>query len=116
MGTPLSRPVDTTLQCPLPGSITLPGRRDTARSSILAAPLALLVAGLSYLRAMISDVAAAAVATIAPAPGDVVLRLAMLRSWGIDTTDAASGLTVSTILFYLARCQALSAGRITWIG
>ncbi|WP_329000305.1 lysylphosphatidylglycerol synthase domain-containing protein [Kribbella sp. NBC_00709] len=76
------------------------------RRSILAAPLALLIAGLSYLRAMISDVAAAAVATIAPSPGDVVLRLAMLRSWGIDATDAASGLTLSTTLFYVARLAA----------
>lgn len=76
------------------------------RRSILAAPLALLIAGLSYLRAMISDVAAAAVATIAPSPGDVVLRLAMLRSWGIDNTDAASGLTLSTTLFYIARLAA----------
>ncbi|MFI5694590.1 lysylphosphatidylglycerol synthase domain-containing protein [Kribbella sp. NPDC051586] len=76
------------------------------RRAILAAPLALLIAGLSYLKAMISDVAAAAVATIAPSPGDVVLRLAMLRSWGIDTTDAASGLTLSTTLFYVARLAA----------
>jgi hypothetical protein len=64
------------------------------------------VGGLSYLRAMINDVAAAAIATITPSPGDVVLRLAMLRSWGLDTTDAASGLTLSTILFYVARLAA----------
>jgi hypothetical protein len=76
------------------------------RRSILAAPLALFVAGLSYLRAMINDVAAASIATIAPAPGDVVLRLAMLRSWGINATDAASGLTLGTILFYTARLAA----------
>jgi uncharacterized membrane protein YbhN (UPF0104 family) len=76
------------------------------RRSLLAAPIALLVAGLTYLRAMVSDVAAAAVATIAPSPGDVVIRLAMLRSWGIDSTDAASGLTLGTILFYVARLAA----------
>lgn len=76
------------------------------RRSVLAAPLALLIAGLSYLRAMVSDVAAAAVATIAPSPGDVVLRLAMLRSWGINATDAASGLTLATTLFYVARLAA----------
>jgi uncharacterized membrane protein YbhN (UPF0104 family) len=76
------------------------------RRAILAAPLALLIAGLSYLKAMISDVAAASIATIAPSPGDVVLRLAMLRSWGIDNTEAASGLTLSTTLFYIARLAA----------
>lgn len=80
------------------------------RRSVLAAPLALFVAGLSYLRAMVNDVAAAAIATIAPAPGDVVLRLAMLRSWGIDTTDAASGLTLGTVLFYIARLAAPALG------
>jgi hypothetical protein len=76
------------------------------RRSLLAAPLALLVVGLSYVRAMAGDVAAAAVATITPSPGDVVLRLAMLRSWGFDTTDVASGLTLSTTLFYVARLAA----------
>jgi uncharacterized membrane protein YbhN (UPF0104 family) len=85
------------------------------RRSILAAPLALLIAGLSYLRAMVSDVAAAAVATIAPSPGDVVLRLAMLRSWGIDTTDAASGLTLSTTLFYVARLAAPVMGFVIFL-
>ena len=86
------------------------------RRSLLAAPLALLVAGLSYLRAMLNDVAAAAVAMIAPSPGDVVLRLAMLRSWGVDTTDAASGLTLSTLIFYVARLAAPTLGfAIFWV-
>lgn len=76
------------------------------RRAVLAAPLALLIAGLSYLKSMISDVAAASVATIAPSPGDVVLRLAMLRSWNIESTDAASGLTLSTTIFYIARLAA----------
>jgi uncharacterized membrane protein YbhN (UPF0104 family) len=87
------------------------------RRSVLAAPIALFVAGLSYLRAMVSDVAAAAVATIAPSPGDVVIRLAMLRSWGIDSTDAASGLTLGTILFYVARLGAPVMGfAVFWAG
>jgi hypothetical protein len=84
------------------------------RRAVLAAPLALFIAGLSYLRAMVSDVAAAAVATIAPSPGDVVLRLAMLRSWGVDPTDAASGLTLSTTLFYVVRLAAPALGFAVW--
>ncbi|MEV6284007.1 lysylphosphatidylglycerol synthase domain-containing protein [Kribbella sp. NPDC051770] len=80
------------------------------RRAVLAAPLALLITGLGYVRAMVSDVAAAAVATIAPSPGDVVIRLAMLRSWGIDTTDAASGLTLATTLFYVVRLAAPAFG------
>jgi uncharacterized membrane protein YbhN (UPF0104 family) len=86
------------------------------RRAVLAAPLALLIAGLSYLKAMISDVAAASIATIAPSPGDVVLRLSMLRSWGIESTDAASGLTLSTTLFYIARLAAPVLGFVIfWV-
>jgi hypothetical protein len=84
------------------------------RRAVLAAPLALLIAGLSYLRAMVSDVAAAAVAMVAPSPGDVVIRLAMLRSWGIDATDATSGLTLSTTLFYVVRLAAPALGFAIW--
>ncbi|NUR95332.1 MAG: hypothetical protein HOV67_08750, partial [Kribbellaceae bacterium] len=68
------------------------------RRFVLASPLALLVPGLHPFRARVNDVAASAVATIAPSPGDVMIRLAMLRSWRIDTTDATTGLTLSTIL------------------
>ncbi|WP_350275021.1 lysylphosphatidylglycerol synthase domain-containing protein [Kribbella sp. HUAS MG21] len=76
------------------------------RRFVSAAPLALLIPGLSAGRAMVNDVAATAVATLAPSPGDVMIRLAMLRSWQIDPTNAASGLTLSTLLFYVARLAA----------
>lgn len=87
------------------------------RRFVLAAPLALFIAGLGYVRAMRNDVAATSVATLAPSPGDVVVRLAMLRSWGINATDAASGLTLSTVLFYIARLAAPVLGFLAfWIG
>jgi hypothetical protein len=87
------------------------------RRFVLAAPLALFIPGLGQLRAMVNDVAAAAVATLTPSPGDVVLRLAMIRSWGIDATNAASGLTLSTVLFYVARLAAPVLGFFTfWAG
>lgn len=84
------------------------------RRFVLAAPLALFVTGLSVPRAMVNDVAAASVATIAPSPGDVVVRLAMLRSWGIDAKAAASGLTLSTLMFYVARLAAPVLGFVVF--
>ncbi|HZX04428.1 lysylphosphatidylglycerol synthase domain-containing protein [Kribbella sp.] len=87
------------------------------RRFVLATPLALFVTGLSVPRAMVNDVAASSVATIAPSPGDVVVRLAMLRSWGIDAKAAASGLTLSTLMFYIARLAAPVLGFLVfWIG
>ncbi|MEU4196399.1 hypothetical protein AB0E69_31145 [Kribbella sp. NPDC026611] len=86
------------------------------RRFVVASPLALLVDGLRPVKAMVNDVAATAVAMIAPAPGDVMIRLAMLRSWGIGTTQAASGLTLSTLLFYVARLAAPALGFVVfWI-
>lgn len=84
------------------------------RRFVLAAPLALFVTGLDVPRAMVNDVAAASVATIAPSPGDVVVRLAMLRSWGIDAKAAASGLTLSTVMFYVARLAAPILGFVVF--
>lgn len=84
------------------------------RRFVLAAPLALFVTGLDVPRAMVNDVAASAVATIAPSPGDVVVRLAMLRSWGIDAKVAASGLTLSTVMFYVARLAAPVLGFVVF--
>jgi uncharacterized membrane protein YbhN (UPF0104 family) len=87
------------------------------RRFVLASPLAILVPGLRPGNAMMTDVAASAVATIAPSPGDVMIRLAMLRSWRIDATDATTGLTLSTILFYVARLAAPVLGFLLfWAG
>jgi hypothetical protein len=97
-----------------PGQIALLLCVLLLRRAVLASPLALLVRGLGYLRAMLNDVAATAVAMIAPSPGDVVLRLAMMRSWGVDATDAASGLTLSTLLFYIARLAAPVLGFVVF--
>lgn len=84
------------------------------RRFVLATPLALFVTGLSVPRAMVNDVAATSVATIAPSPGDVVVRLAMLRSWGIDAKAATSGLTLSTLMFYVARLAAPVLGFVVF--
>jgi uncharacterized membrane protein YbhN (UPF0104 family) len=87
------------------------------RRFVLASPLAILVPGLRPAKAMMNDVAASAVATIAPSPGDVMIRLAMLRSWRIEATHATTGLTLSTVLYYVARLAAPVVGFLLfWAG
>ncbi|WP_433168296.1 lysylphosphatidylglycerol synthase domain-containing protein [Kribbella sp. CA-247076] len=77
-----------------------------ARLAVLAGPLTLLIAGLPYHRSLMNEAAGAAVATIAPDPSDVVVRLAMFKSWRVETTAATSGLALRTILFYVIRLAA----------
>ncbi|GAA1559145.1 hypothetical protein GCM10009789_10680 [Kribbella sancticallisti] len=82
------------------------------RLAILGGPLTLLIDGLGYRRALQNEVTAAAVATIAPDPSDVMLRLAMFRSWAIETTAAASGIALRTTIFYVLRLAAPVLGFI----
>jgi hypothetical protein len=86
------------------------------RLAVLAGPLTVLVAGLSYHRAVMNEAAGAAVATIAPDPSDVVVRLAMFKSWRVDNTAATSGLALRTIMFYVVRLAAPVLGlAVLWV-
>lgn len=81
-----------------------------------AAPLAVFVPEVGYLRAMTNDTSAAVVAAVAPPPADLVVRFAMFRAWGIDLVRAASGLTLNTVLFYILRLATPMFGLITlWL-
>ena len=73
------------------------------RQVLNAAPLALFVPGLGLRRAMANDLSANLVATVAPPPGDIVLRIAMFRSWGIGVNEGIGGLTLNTLTYYVAR-------------
>jgi uncharacterized membrane protein YbhN (UPF0104 family) len=76
------------------------------RQLLLAVPLALYVPGLGIARAAINDLSANLVATVAPAPSDIVLRLAMFKAWAIDQTRALTGLILQSLSFYVARLAA----------
>jgi len=80
-----------------------------------AAPLAFFVPGLGVPKATISDLGAATVATVAPPPGDLVVRFAMFRAWNIDTARGAAGLTLNTVLFYVLRFAAPLFGIVALI-
>ena len=80
------------------------------RQFLTAAPLAVFIPGLGYWRALRNDTTAALVATVAPPPSDIAIRLAMFRSWRIDLVQATSGVSITTLLFYVVRLAAPGIG------
>jgi putative heme transporter len=81
-----------------------------ARQFLAAAPLTVFVPAVGYWRAAKNDTGAAVVATVAPPPADVALRLSMFRAWGVDLLAATSGVTLATLLFYVVRLCAPAIG------
>lgn len=68
-----------------------------------AAPIARFTPGLGRGRAMINDLSANLLGTITPPPGDVVIRVAQFRTWGIHPVDGMAGVTLTSVVFYGAR-------------
>lgn len=82
------------------------------RQCLNAGPLAVFVPALGLRRAVANDLSANLVATVAPPPGDVVLRIAMLRSWGVDATQGIAGISLNTLTYYVARFGAPLLGLV----
>ena len=76
------------------------------RQSFNAVPLAKFVKGLSLPRSMQTDLGAILIGTVAPPPSDVVLRVSMFRSWGLDPIEGMAGVTLNTLTFYVVRFAA----------
>jgi len=74
-----------------------------ARQVLNAIPLTQFVSGLSLSRSMQNDVTAFLIGTVAPPPSDVVLRVSMFKSWGIDPVQGMAGVTLNTLTFYAVR-------------
>lgn len=77
-----------------------------------AVPLTQFVPGLSLWRSLQNDLGAVVVGTLAPPPADVVLRVSMFRSWGIDPVDGMAGVTLNMLAFYVVRFIAPALGLI----
>lgn len=77
-----------------------------------AAPVSRFTPGLSRRNAMVNDLSANVVGTLAPPPGDVVMRVAQFRTWGIHPVDGMAGVTLNMIVFYGARFIAPVIGLI----
>lgn len=80
------------------------------RQYLNAVPLARFVPGLGTVNSMRNDLAANLAGTFAPPPGDVVVRVAMFNSWGINPVQALSASTLNLIMFYSVRFIAPIAG------
>lgn len=73
------------------------------RQTLNATPVARFVPGLTLGRAIQNDLSANLAGTLTPPPGDVVIRVAMFRSWAINPVDGMAGVTLNSIVFYGAR-------------
>ena len=82
------------------------------RQVMNALPLALFIKGLSVFRALINDLTAAMMAVVAPPPADMVLRVAMFKSWGIDASRGLAGAMMNTVTFYINRFTAPVVGLV----
>ncbi|WP_374458036.1 hypothetical protein [Nocardioides sp.] len=76
------------------------------RQTLNAFPLALFIDGLGAARALLNDLVASLMAVVAPPPGDIVVRVAMFRAWGIEPSRGLAGATMNMVAFYVNRFAA----------
>ncbi len=80
------------------------------RQTLNAYPLALFIEGLGAVRALLNDLVAALMAIVAPPPSDLVVRVAMFRTWGIEASRGLAGATMNMLAFYVNRFAAPLVG------
>lgn len=80
------------------------------RQTLNAFPLALFIEGLGAVRALLNDLVAAVMAIVAPPPSDLVVRVAMFRTWGIEPSRGLAGATMNMLVFYVNRFAAPLVG------
>lgn len=71
-----------------------------------ALPLAFFIRGLRPFLALVNDLTAAMISMIAPPPSDMVMRVTMFKSWGIEASRGLAGATMNTVSFYVNRFAA----------
>lgn len=76
------------------------------RQVLNALPLAIFLPGTGLYRATVNDLGASTAAAFAPAPSDMVLRVAMFRSWGVGTDRAVVATAMNAVTFFIARFSA----------
>ncbi len=80
-----------------------------------AAPLAFYIPGVSLYRATVNDLGATTMAAFAPPPSDMVLRVAMFKSWQVPAGAAVAGTLMNALSFFIARFSAPLLGFIVAI-
>lgn len=73
------------------------------RQTVNAGTLPVLIRGLAMPQALVTSLSGTLIQTFSPPPSDTVLRLSILKSYGVETTRGAAGLVLDTVVFYLAR-------------
>ncbi|WP_157975716.1 lysylphosphatidylglycerol synthase domain-containing protein [Brachybacterium sp. YJGR34] len=76
------------------------------RQIFSAAPLSIFLPGVGLYRCTINDLSSNTASAFAPAPSDIVLRVAMFRSWGIDGPRALAATAMNSMTFYIVRFSA----------
>jgi uncharacterized protein (TIRG00374 family) len=90
--------VRATLAGLAPRQLLLLGATTVVAYVASAAPYRVLVPGLSWPRAVGSDLAARAVASTVPGPSDVATRYVLYRQWSVPADAATSGTVLSSLL------------------
>ena len=89
--------------------IALTRRRPAVRQFL---DPAVLVPGLRVRHAVSTALSGTVIQTFTPPPSDAVLRLTMLKRYGVEPTRGAAALVLDTIVFYLARFVAPIIGLV----
>jgi uncharacterized protein (TIRG00374 family) len=80
-----------------PGQVALLGASSIVAYVASAGPYHVLVPGLSWPRAVGSDLAARAVVSTVPGPTDVATRLVLYRQWSIPTDVASAAIALAAV-------------------
>lgn len=91
----------------------------TARQVVQAFPLSLFVPGLGLGGAVANDLGGTTVAVVTPPPADIIVRMAMFTTWGVDVARGLAGLILNSIFYYVARLAAPVLGFLlawAWLG
>ncbi len=86
------------------------------RQALNSVPLAAFVPGLGFWRGFQNDLTANLVGTVAPPPGDVLVRVSMFRSWGVAPVDGMPGVTLNSLAFYVIRFGVPIVGVLLLVG
>ncbi len=73
------------------------------RQTFNALPLAFFIRGLGLYRALVNDLASHLLAVAVPPPGDMVMRVGMFTSWGVEASKAIAGSLMNMLAFYVTR-------------
>ena len=73
------------------------------RQVLNSLPLVFFIKGLSVYHAIVNDLSAHLVVVVAPPPGDMVIRVAMFTSWGIEAARGIAGTLMNMLSFYVMR-------------